>query len=64
MLKLLWLGPYKHISHEESMVGTSANDADIDPVAFIPTSETIHDIDTTTSVQIIYGTFSVDPPNL
>ena len=64
MLQLLWLRPYKHVSHEESMVGTSANNADINPIAFIPTSETIHDIDTITSVQVIYGTFSVYPPNL
>jgi len=64
VLKLLWPGPDKHVPHEESMVGTSANNTDVDPVAFIPSCKSINDVNAATGVQVIDGTFSVDSPNL
>ena len=64
MLKLLGPGPDEHVPHEESMVGTSANNTDVDPVAFIPSCKSINNVNAATGVQVIDGTLSVDSPDL
>ena len=64
MLKLLWPRPDEHVPHEESMVGTSANNPDVDPVAFVPSCKSINDVNAATGVQVVNSTFSVDPPDL
>lgn len=64
MDQLLRFGPDEHVPHEQRMVGTSTDNTDFDSVAFIPTSKAIDDINSVPSVQVVDGTFAVDPPNL
>jgi hypothetical protein len=54
----------KHVAHEESVVGTRADNADLDPVALIPAGETIDDVDAVTGVEVVNGTLTVDEPDL
>ena len=54
----------KHVAHEESMVGTGANNPDLDTVALIPSGITIDDIDAVTGVEVVDSTLTVDPPDL
>jgi ACT domain-containing protein len=54
----------KHIAHEESMVGAGADDTDTDPVALIPTGETVDNVDTVAGVEVIDSTLTVDTPDL
>jgi hypothetical protein len=46
------------------MIGTSADHPNIDTVPLIPAREAIDNIDSVPGVQIVYGSFSVDSPNL
>lgn len=46
------------------MIGTGADDADIDPVPLIPSGIAIDDIDSRTSVEVVDSAFSVDFPDL
>lgn len=46
------------------MVGTRADDAHVDPVAFIPASEAIDDVDAVAGVEVVDSAFSVDAPDL
>lgn len=46
------------------MVGTSADDPDIDPVLLVPACVTVDDVDSIASVQIVDRTLSIDPPDL
>lgn len=62
--KLLRLGPDEHVAHEKSMVGTCADNADVYPVALIPASETVDNVDAIPRVEVIDGTLSVNAPNL
>lgn len=64
VLKILAIRSDEHISHEKSVIGTSANDSDLDLVFLVPSCEAVYDVDTVSSVQVIDGTFSVDSPDL
>lgn len=64
MLELLLRWADEHVAHEKSMISTGADDANIDPVSFIPTSEAIDDINSVPGIQIVDGAFSVDFPHL
>ena len=64
VLELLFRGTYKHISHEKSVVGSRANDPDVDPVPLIPASKAIDDVDTVSGVQVINCPFTIDLPDL
>lgn len=64
VLKLLSRGPDKHVSHEESMVGASADNADVDPVALVPASEAIDNVDAVAGVQVVDGSLPVNLPHL
>ena len=46
------------------MIGSCANNSDIDSVSFVPSSETVDDIDTVPRIEIVDSPFSVDFPNL
>lgn len=63
-LEFLGRGADKHVAHEESMVGTGADNADIDAVAFIPSSEAVDNVDAISGVEVVDGAFSVDSPHL
>jgi hypothetical protein len=46
------------------MVGAGADHAHVDPVALIPASISIDDVDAVAGVEVIDRTFSVDEPDL
>jgi len=54
----------KHVAHEESVVGASANDTDIDAVALVPAGVTINDIDSVPGVEVVDSALAVDLPDL
>jgi hypothetical protein len=63
-LQLLASRSDKHVSHEKSMVCTSADDSDIDSVPLVPSCISINDVDSIPCVEVVDGTFSVDFPDL
>jgi hypothetical protein len=46
------------------MVGTSTDDTDADAVTLVPAGETIDNIDTVASVEVVDSTLTVDTPDL
>ena len=64
MLQLLPRGADEHVSHEQRMIGSGADDAHVDPITFIPTCKAIDDVDPISGVEIIDCTLSVDAPDL
>lgn len=64
MLELLPVGSDKHVAHEQSMVGTCADNTDVDAVAFIPASITVDHVDAISCVEIVDCSLSVDSPDL
>jgi hypothetical protein len=54
----------EHVTHEEGMVGTSADDPYVDPIALVPASIAIDYVDAVPGVEVIDGTFAVDSPYL
>jgi hypothetical protein len=46
------------------MIGTSADNPDANPIALIPASEAIDDVDAVAGIQVVNSTFSVDSPDL
>jgi hypothetical protein len=64
VLQLLPRGPDQHVAHEEGMVRASANHSYAYPVALIPASESIDDVDAVPGVEIVDGTLTVDAPDL
>ena len=44
MLKFFWIGSDKHVAHEKSVVGTSADDSDLDLVLLVPSCITIDNV--------------------
>lgn len=64
MLQLLPRRANEHVTHEQRVVGSGADNAHIDPVTVIPACEAIDDIDPISGVEIVDGTFAVDEPDL
>ena len=64
VLEIFTIRSDKHVTHEESMIGTGADDPDLDPVLLIPSCEAVYNVDTISSVEIVDGTFTVDSPDL
>lgn len=62
--QLLSRGPDEHIAHEQSMIGSSADDAHSDTISLIPSSISIDNIDTISCVQVVNSSFPVNPPDL
>ena len=50
VLKVFSLRPNEHVTHEESMVGTSADNPDLDSIFFVPSCKTIDDINAVSCV--------------
>lgn len=46
--------------HKQGVVGTGANDADLDPVAGIPAGVTVKDVDKLAGVEVVDRTLTVD----
>lgn len=64
VLEFLTAWADQHVAHEESVVSTSADNANADAVALIPAGVTIDDIDAVAGVEVIDGTLTVDTPDL
>jgi hypothetical protein len=64
VLKILWIGADEHVAHEKSVVGTGADDADLDLVLWIPSCETLNNVDAVAGIQVVNGTLAVDLPDL
>jgi hypothetical protein len=54
----------EHVSHEESMVGSGADDSDPDPVLLIPSRIAVHHVDAVSGVEVVHSSLSVDFPDL
>ena len=63
-LELFPIRSYEHISHEQGMIGTGADDSNIDSVSLIPASEAIDDINSIPGVEIVDSAFSDNSPDL
>ena len=46
------------------MICSGAYDADVNAVAFIPTGESVDNVDTGTVIEVVDGPFPVDSPDL
>ena len=46
------------------MVGSSTDDADADPIPFIPASKTVDDIDAISRIQVVDSSLAIDFPSL
>ena len=64
MLQLFSAGSDEHISHEESMVGTGADHADVNSVLLIPAGISVYHVDSVAGVKVVDGSFAVDLPDL
>lgn len=64
VLELLGGGADQHVTHEQGMVGTGADDTDINAIALIPAGKTVDDVDTVPGVEVVDSTLSVDSPDL
>lgn len=64
VLELLAGRPDEHVAHEESMVGASADNANVDAVALVPAGETIDNVDAVAGVEVVDSTLAVDTPDL
>lgn len=53
----------KHVSHEETVVGSSTDDSNFDSVARIPTGITIEDVNSSAGVEVVDGSLTVDLPD-
>ena len=64
VLKIFSFRADKHVAHEKSVVGTSADDSDPDPVFLVPSCKTVDNVNSVSCVEVINSTFTVDSPNL
>jgi hypothetical protein len=64
VLQLLAAGPDEHVAHEESMVGTSADNTNVDAVTLVPAGETIDNVDTVAGIEVVDSTLAVNTPHL
>jgi len=46
------------------MVGTSADNTNVDAVALVPAGETIDNVDAVAGVEVVYSTLTVDTPHI
>ena len=64
VLEFLTAWADQHVAHEESVVSTSADNANADAVALIPAGVTIDDIDAVAGVEVVDSTLTIDTPDL
>lgn len=64
VVEIFPIRPDEHVAHEESMVGTSADNADLDTVLLIPSCKAVDNIDAIPGVEVVNCTFAIDSPNL
>mmetsp|Transcript_23072 Transcript_23072/g.27225 ORF Transcript_23072/g.27225 Transcript_23072/m.27225 type:complete len:271 (+) Transcript_23072:215-1027(+) len=59
--KFLLCGADQHVVHEEGVIGAASNDPDLVAIIWIPPCKSVKDIQPGTSVQVVDGSFAVDP---
>jgi hypothetical protein len=64
VLELRPSGTDEHVAHEQSMVGASADNTDIDPVSLVPAGKAINHVDSVAGVKVVDSTLAVDSPDL
>lgn len=64
VLELLLGRTDEHVAHEQGMVGTGADNADVDTVSLIPASKAVNNVDTVPGVEVVDCTLAVDAPDL
>jgi hypothetical protein len=64
VLELRSLRADKHVAHEEGVVGTRADDADLDLVLLVPSCVTVDNVDAVPCVEVVNGSLAVDLPDL
>jgi hypothetical protein len=64
VLQLLSPRSDQHVAHEESMVSTGAHHANAYPVALVPSSISINNVDAVPGVEVVNRTLAVDSPDL
>lgn len=60
VLELLARRADQHVVHEEGVVGTSANDSDLDAVLWLPAGKAVKDVNVLAGVEVVDGTLTVD----
>ena len=64
VLKLLSRWADQHVAHKEGVVGASADNTNAYPVAFVPSCETVDNVDALAGIEVVNGTLTVDAPDL
>ena len=64
VLEIFSIRSNKHISHEESMIGTSADNPDPDSVLLVPSCKPINNVDPISGVQVVNCSLAVNSPDL
>jgi hypothetical protein len=64
VLEIFSVRSNKHISHEESMIGTSADNSDSDSVLLVPSGKPIDNVDPISGVQVVNCSLAVNSPDL
>lgn len=64
VLELRSLRADKHVAHEQGVVGTRADDADLDLVLLVPSCVTVDNVDAVPCVEVVNGSLAVDLPDL
>ena len=63
-LELLPRGSNEHVSHEEGMIRSGANDANVDAIPFVPSCKTVDDVNSIPGVKVVDSALSIDFPDL
>jgi hypothetical protein len=64
VLEIFSIRSNKHISHEESMIGASADNPDSDSVLLVPSCKPINNVDPISGVQVVNCSLAVNSPDL
>ena len=64
VFKILAIWADQHVAHEESVVCTRADNANLDLVLLVPSCETIDNVDAVAGVEVIDSTLTVNLPDL
>lgn len=64
VLKILAIWADQHITHEESVVGTRADNADLDLVLLVPSCKPVDNVDAVAGVKVIDSTLTINLPDL
>ena len=64
VLKFFTIGSNKHVAHEKSVIGTSADDSNLNLVILIPSCKAIDNVDPISRIKIINCPLTINSPDL